>query len=553
METENQRRERDVVVVGSGVGGLAGAVTAATEDDCSVTVLEKAPVLGGSSGLSGAQLWVPANRHMRQRGLDDSIERAVDYLTDIAGEFYANREAARWLVDHSNEAITYFEDVADLSVQILERIPDYHGHSPGAKDEGRYLEPQPLDSAEIPDWADLPDSPHLPGGATTTELLEWGGALTPRVWDWDLIQRRRSEGIVTMGTALIGYFLRATESLDIEVHADAGVTGLLTDGDNVVGVEVDAIDGPAEVLARNGVLLNTGAYDWNDSMIENFEGTPAEDVVSSAIPTATGDGLRMAALEGAKLGVYPPIGGAKGFFVAVPDREFLGAPLYRYCYNVGLPHALAVNSGGERFCDESFYPKQASEFYDPSGEYDEFPFHMVFDETYRQTYAIGNYRPGADYPEAFLAGSADTLRELANRIDVPADALEATVERFNQHARDGTDPDYGRGENEWAHVWCGDPGHDPNPNLGPVENPPYYAVQLYVGLSSMSNTGLVTDRRGSVLNWNDDAIDGLYATGSVTAPVEWGVGYQSGLQNARSMTYGYLAGLEIAGRSDNAS
>jgi 3-oxosteroid 1-dehydrogenase len=535
--------ERDVIVVGSGVGGMAGAVTAAVEGNCSVTVLEKAPVLGGSSGLSGAQLWVPANHHMPERGIDDSVEQAVDYLGDLAGSFYENPDAARWFAEHSSEAITYFEDVADLSVQIIEGIPDYHTHSPGAKDGGRYLEPQPLDDDEIPDWAELPISPHLPGGVTTTEILEWGGALTPGSWDWDKIQQRRDEGIVTMGTALIGYFLRAAESHDIDVRTDAGVTGLLTDGDEVVGVEVNDDE---RILARNGVLLNTGAYDWNDEMVENFEGTPSEDVVSAAIPTATGDGLRMAALEGAKLGVYPPVGGAKGFFIEVPDREFLGAPLARYCYNVGLPHALAVDSDGERFCDESFYPKQASEFYDPTGEYDDFPFYMVFDETYRQTYGIGNYKPGAEYPEEFLAGKAETLADLADQLDVPADVLESTVAQFNEYAREGTDPEFGRGENEWAHVWCGDPDHEPNPNMGELTEAPYYAVRLYVGLSSMSNTGLVTDRAGRVEDWNDDPIDGLYATGSVMAPVEWGVGYQSGCQNARSLTYGYLAGLDMA-------
>lgn len=540
--------ERDVVVAGSGVGGVAGAVTAAVEGDCSVTVLEKAPVLGGSSGLSGAQLWVPVNHLMQRRGMEDSVEEAVDYLGTIAGSFYENPDAARWMTERASEAVVYFEDVADLEVRIIEGIPDYHTHADGAKDDGRYLEPKPLDRDDIPDWADLPDSPHLPGGVTTTEILEWGGALTPGAWDWETIKQRREDGIVTMGTALIGYFLRAAQSHDIEFRTEASVTNLVTDGDTVVGVDVDSVDGLKRVYAREAVLLNTGAYDWSDSMVENFEQTPAEDVVSAAIPTATGDGLRMAALVGAKLAVYPPVGGAKAFFIEVPGREFLGAPLYRYCYNVGLPHALAVNSDGERFCDESFYPKQASEFYDPTGEYEDFPCYMIFDEAYHRKYGLGNYRPGADYSDGFLAGSADTLTELAEQIEIPASTLETTVGKFNAHARRGTDPEFGRGENEWAHVWCGDPHHEPNPNLGELDEAPYYAVRLYVGLSSMSNTGLVTDRAGCVQDWNDESIDGLYATGSVVAPVEWGIGYQSGCQNARSLTYGYLAGLEIANR-----
>ncbi|MEF8814571.1 MAG: FAD-dependent oxidoreductase [Halovenus sp.] len=548
MSSVPPRTTSDVVVVGSGVGGLAGAVTAAA-NGCTVTVLEKADVLGGSSGLSGAQLWVPANHRMEERGLEDSVDQAVEYMTELAGDFYANPDASRWFVEHASEAVRYFEDVADLSFQVIAGLPDYHD-GPGARGEGRYLEPQPLSRSEIPDWADLPDSPHLPGGVTTTEILQWGGALTPAEWDWDVIQERRTDGIVTMGTSLIGHFLRAADSLDIEVHAGTAVTDLVTEAGTVTGVEVAGNCGDRSVVrAREGVLLNTGAYDWNESMIENFEGTPADHVVSAAIPTATGDGLRMAALEGAKLATYPPIGGAKGFFVAVPDTEFLDAPLYRYCYNVGLPHAIAVNAAGERFCDESFYPKQATEFYDPTGEYADMPYYMVFDETYRQTYAIANYKPGTDYPSDFLAARGDTLEELARELGFDPGTLRDTVSRFNGNAREGVDPEYGRGENEWGHVWCGDPTHDPNPNLGPLDSPPFYAVRLYVGLSSMSNTGLVTDTHSRVKDWNEQPIDGLYATGSVCAPVEWGVGYQSGLQNARSLTYGYLAGLHLAAPS----
>lgn len=545
-ETGTDTDRADVVVVGSGVGGLAAAVTAA-DAGLSVIVLEKASVFGGSSGLSGAQLWMPANRHMDDVGVDDSVDEGVDYMAALAGEFYANRDAARRYIEAAADAIGYFEDEIGLELQVIGGMPDYHTSYPGAKSEGRYLEPQPISRDEIP--ATLPNSPHLPGGATNDELLTWGGAFTAEEWDWDVIGHRREEDIATMGTALIGYFLRAADERGVECYANAGVTDLLVDDNAVTGVEVESQELPTVIRADEGVVLATGAYDWNPDMVESFEDTPSEQVVSAAVPTATGDGHRLAANCGAKLGTYPPIGGAKGFFIAVPDREFLDAPLYRYCYNIGLPHAIAINADGERFCDESFYPEQAAELYDPTGEYPQFPSYMVFDESYRQRYPLGNTKPGDPYPDEFLAGKATTLEELAEQLSIDGTTLRATVERFNEGARRGEDPEFHRGENEWANLWCGDPNHEPNPNLGPIEDPPFYAVRLYVGLSSMSNTGLVTDDHGRVVDWDEVPIGGLYATGSVCAPVEWGIGYQSGLQNGRSLTYGFLAGSHLAAQA----
>src|SRR5215216_2348107 len=85
----------DVVVVGSGAAGLAAALTAAV-GGARVTVLEKAAVLGGTTAMSGAGIWIPANHHMRAAGLDDSPDEALAYLRATAPPGWQNAEEALW-------------------------------------------------------------------------------------------------------------------------------------------------------------------------------------------------------------------------------------------------------------------------------------------------------------------------------------------------------------------------------------------------------------------------------------------------------------------------
>jgi hypothetical protein len=103
MSPPDTDAERDVVV-GLGVGGLAGAPTAAVEGDCTVTSWRRRRYSVGRVASP-----VPScgcrPHHMQARGIDDSVEQAVAYLGDLAGPLYANPEAARWLAEHASEAI----------------------------------------------------------------------------------------------------------------------------------------------------------------------------------------------------------------------------------------------------------------------------------------------------------------------------------------------------------------------------------------------------------------------------------------------------------------
>jgi 3-oxosteroid 1-dehydrogenase len=112
---------------------------------------------------------------------------------------------------------------------------------------------------------------------------------------------------------------------------------------------------------------------------------------------------------------------------------------------------------------------------------------------------------------------ADTLAELAEKAGLPADALAATIERFNGFARTGVDEDFHRGESAYGRYY-GDPTYKPNPNLGEISRGPYYAAKMVLG-DLGTKGGVRTDVHGRALRDDGSVIDGLYAAGNVSAAV----------------------------------
>ncbi len=129
-----------------------------------------------------------------------------------------------------------------------------------------------------------------------------------------------------------------------------------------------------------------------------------------------------------------------------------------------------------------------------------------------------------------------------------AGGLAGTIDTFNGYCDKGEDPDFQRGTFPWGQQMCGDPRQQPNPNLGPLSKPPFYAVRLYkMAGGGIASTGLVADHHCRVLGWDDNPIEGLYAAGNSVARLDNGAIMQSGITNARGLTHGYLAGRHAAG------
>jgi 3-oxosteroid 1-dehydrogenase len=164
------------------------------------------------------------------------------------------------------------------------------------------------------------------------------------------------------------------------------------------------------------------------------------------------------------------------------------------------------------------------------------PCYLLFDQQYPDNYSFANQPAGTPVPD--VVARANSLPELAKKLGMDDKTLVATVERFNGFARAGVDEDYHRGEG----LWRPSTGKDrslKNPRLGPLEKPPFYAVEL---LPSVGNAaGIRANRFGQAINYRQQPIEGLYVSGVAAARDEMGAGYQAGLNLASAMTYSYIA------------
>jgi 3-oxosteroid 1-dehydrogenase len=535
--------EYDWICIGSGASGLASAASAA-EQGAATLVLEKAPVLGGATAYSYGSLWAGCNHVQRAAGLDDSLDDTLAYLRYLAGGLADEGRLLRF----ATEAPRVIEHFAGLGVQFQEvgGLPDhYYPIAPGSRPHGRTLEVQPLTRDTLGAWAErLEASPHMPEGLTWTEVVAWGGFGNRYEWDPAMLADRQRRYFAA-GQGLVAWLLRTALVQGVEVRAGTPVRRLMVEDGRVVGVAVDADGGPEMLRARRGVVLATGSYEGNPMLVQALE--EFGDSPNHFPPGITGDGLIMGAEIGAlvrKIGLRLSV--MLGYWV--PPADGLGEPHFQSAgiNELAYPHSMVVNRQGQRFGNESFFQAlvpRLREFDVASHTFINRPCYLIFDSQFARRYAFAGRPAGGALPA--WVPCADTPRALAERLGVAPAALEETLHAFNAGAREGVDPQFGRGESGWVRRQAGDAASARNPNLGTVEEPPFYGVELVP--SGTAAGGLTADEHGRVIHVRGEPIPGLYGAGNVCAVTEYGVGYQAGLSLASGMTFGYLAAVHALG------
>jgi 3-oxosteroid 1-dehydrogenase len=137
----------DIVCVGSGLGGMSAALTAA-ERGATVIVLEKFDLLGGTCALSSGQLWLGPH-HLQSDAMADTDEAAEAYLTHLSQGF-ATPDRRRVFIERGREALRFMTDVIGIEMAVIDKLPDYYYPAvQGSKSAGRYVEVMPFAASRL--------------------------------------------------------------------------------------------------------------------------------------------------------------------------------------------------------------------------------------------------------------------------------------------------------------------------------------------------------------------------------------------------------------------
>jgi succinate dehydrogenase/fumarate reductase flavoprotein subunit len=537
----------DIVVAGSGAAGLTAALVAADEG-ADVLVLERSPLVGGATAVSGGTIWIPANHHEPEVGVEDSRADAERYMRAVSGGAI-DEDVLATLLDLGPEMVRFLEERTALRFEAYPPVGptlDYRFQLDGARRGGRSLSPSTLRLSELGEWAD-----RLRQGSTAGWVNDKDAYYTTRAY-----LRRPGHGpappdleagVVGTGTALVGHLLKGCLDRGVRVRVDARVEQLVLEDGVVTGVRA-----AGETLdARAGVVLATGGFEWNDGLKRRLLARPLTHPATP--PVSHGDGLVLGLSVGADVS-------GLGDAWWSPTIDLRGAPSPRGGGTVnlmcrterGFPHSLVVNRHGRRFVNEALnYYDLPEAFGTLASGPENLPAWLVLDRQFRDSYpVVGARSNGIDQPDPAWIVWSDTLAGLARAVGIDPDGLERTVARFNAFAREGVDRDFGRGATEWDREW-GDPEHVPNPSLGTIERAPFYAIELHAGAIGTKG-GLRVNGRGEVVAAAGGSVPGLYAAGNVAAgAVPWGY-TGPGATIGPGMTFGYAIGRELARRLSRA-
>lgn len=560
-----REERRQVIVVGSGAGGLAAAVSAA-HGGADVIVLESAETCGGASAWSGGWAWTPGNSLAREEGTREARVDFVSYLKAVLGEDFDGDRVAAFLED-APEMVDFFQNETALQFVPGRDISDIYGKLPGAGTGHRSVAPKPISGYRLSRRTrrllrhQLYETSFLGmgimAGADLRGFLDAARGRPRGLFHasvrfarhvFDLVFARRSWQLVN-GTALIGRLLESALDAGVDIRTRTSAERLVTDAKGaVVGIVVrDDRTGRRQELSAHAVILAAGGFPRDAARVRETFDPVAASTISLTPEECTGDGIRMALDVGAgfssghspaawcPVSEVPYRSGRIGAFPHIMDRA--------------KPGSIGVRSDGRRFVNEANgYFDYVDAMIAATPEDGVAESWQIADSRFVRRYPLGMAKPRPvplwPYLRSGYLVRGDSIEELARKCGIDPDQLAVTVEEFNRFADAGVDETFGRGASSFNRSGGDATAGWVNPSLGRIDSAPYYAVRVIPGMFG-TFSGLSVDRSAHVLREDGTPIPGLLAAGSDQYSVMGGHYPAGGINLGPALTSGYRAGLTV--------
>ena len=562
LQLENlpaQGSEFDVVVIGAGGAGLAAALFAGLAGQ-KVLLVEHSEYVGGTTALSGGTTWIPGTLHSAQVNPQDTLAEAARYLDKAIGE-RADPALRQAFLQAGPAVVAALEAATEVKFRPYPKHPDYISDLPGSTLNGRALEPLPFDGRLLGELfavlrPPIPEFTVLGGmmvdRTDINHLLKLKSSLPSFRHSLKLLLRHASDRLsyqrgtrLVMGNALVGRLLYSLSKLgNVQLALRTQASDIRHDERGVHGLTLRQGKTSRSIKVNQGVILASGGFNRDPEQRARLLPGIEMDWCPGA-PGHTGQAQQLARDLGAKLaeGSLSP-----AFWAPVSLRRRADgsqAVFPHFMLDRAKPGMITVNARGARFVNESTsYHLFGLAMQQANRSTPSIPAYLVCDAAALRQYGIGMVRPGGKGLEPFLADgyltAGQSLAELAAKLGMDAATLEDSVARNNRYAASGVDSDFHRGETAYQQN-MGDPSRgQPNPNIGPLAEAPYYAVRLYPGDIGAAS-GLQTDTQARVLGRDGQPIAGLYAVGNDMHSIMGGVYTAPGITIGPALVFASIA------------
>ncbi|KAH7011107.1 FAD binding domain-containing protein [Ilyonectria destructans] len=547
--------ETDILIVGSGAAALTAALRANAKG-LQATIIEKRNTVGGASAISGGGLWIPMNSVSKAAGIQDSKEAALRYINQVVGDVgpassFARRHA---YLDNGPKMIDFLQEIG-FQFRFSKGYPDYYPNTEGGMGVGggRTIESKPFNLKKLGNWQKwLPTNKSPPiqtnDAGTITRMTSSTGAFlyTARKMIPLMMRAMTGQKLTSMGHGLVAQLLYLNKLQGTDIRLETAFVDLMN-GPNgtITGVRVNTKDEIRTIRAKRGVVLAAGGFAHNREMREKYLPSPSNTQWTMTPDGDTGDAVLAGVNVGAATALMDDAWWTPTIFDPVTGRCFFTLT------KRARPYCIIVDASGQRFMNEAqSYTAAGQDQYERNRKVNAIPAWMVMDCNHRNRYMLGTLFARADAKKAIAAGRlfrADTIEGLADQIQVDPQGLAETIQKYNGMCKTGIDSDFGKGNNAYDNYF-GDPVVGPNPNMGPLEKSPFYAIQLWPG-DIGTKGGLLTDEFQRVLREDGTVIKGLYAIGNTSASIMGRMYPGAGATLGPAMTHGFVSVDDIASRT----